>query len=73
MTEHDELVAEIPHVEKMATAERLKHAKKRRQQQLKKYNQYDKQVSKCWCCHAPILIALVCAPVLASEFIAYCL
>ena len=45
MIEHDELVAEIPHVEKMATAERLKHARKRRQQQLKKFGQYEKQVS----------------------------
>ena len=42
VVEHAELVAELPTVEKMTTADRLKHAKKRRAQQLKKYNMYDK-------------------------------
>ena len=45
VTDHEELVAEIPQIERMATAERLKLAKKRRQQQLKKFSQYEKQVN----------------------------
>ena len=44
LVEHDDLVGELPLVEKMSTAERLKHAKKRRQHQLKKFSQYEKQV-----------------------------
>lgn len=44
--EHSELVAEITTVEKMSTADRLKHAKKRRQQQLKKFSQYEKALDK---------------------------
>ena len=44
--DHSELVAEIPLVEKMSTQDRLKHAKKRRTQQLKRYSQYEKQLDK---------------------------
>ena len=44
--EHADLVAELPTIEKMSTTERLKHAKKRRAQQLKKYGTYEKQLEK---------------------------
>lgn len=37
MASHEELVAEIPKLERMSNAARLKLAKKRRQRQLKKY------------------------------------
>lgn len=37
MASHEELMAEIPKLEKMSNAARLKLAKKRRQRQLKKY------------------------------------
>ncbi|XP_070536717.1 protein phosphatase 1 regulatory subunit 16A-like [Ptychodera flava] len=43
MTEHSDLIAEITVVEKMTAQERLKHAKKRRTQQLKRYNQHEKE------------------------------
>jgi protein phosphatase 1 regulatory subunit 16A len=46
MTEHNDLVLEIPIVEKMSTQERLKHAKKRRSVQLKKFANYEKQIDK---------------------------
>ena len=46
MADHSDLVAEIPTVEKMTTPERLKHAKKRRSQQLKRYANYEKQLEK---------------------------
>ena len=46
MTEHAELLAELPLVEKMSTQERLKHAKKRRNQQLKRFSQYEKHLDK---------------------------
>ena len=46
MSDHNELVTEIPVVEKMSTHERLKHAKKRRHQQLKKFNHYERQLDK---------------------------
>ena len=46
MAEHTELVGEIGVIEKMTTTERLKHAKKRRQAQLRKYSQYEKNVDK---------------------------
>lgn len=46
MADHEELVAELAAVEKMPTAERLKHARKKRIQQLKKYSQYEKQLEK---------------------------
>ena len=40
--EHDELVGDMPRVEKLPTQERLKLAKKRRNEQLKKGVEYDK-------------------------------
>jgi len=46
MSNHEELVAEIPTVEKMPIADRLKLAKKRRAAQLKAYAQFEKQSSK---------------------------
>ena len=44
IADHEELVSEIPQIERMATAERLKLAKKRRQKQLKSFSHYEKQV-----------------------------
>lgn len=44
--EHYDLVQEMPSIERMATQERLKHARKRRSQQLKKWTQYEKQLEK---------------------------
>ena len=46
MADHHELIAEIAVVEKMSTQDRLKHAKKRRNQQLKRFWQYEKQLDK---------------------------
>ena len=46
MTEHQDLVSEMASVEKMATQDRLKHAKKRRSQQLKKWANYEKALEK---------------------------
>lgn len=46
MTSHDELVAEMTNIEKMQMADRLKLARKRRAQQLKQYQQYEKQLSR---------------------------
>ncbi|XP_067651216.1 protein phosphatase 1 regulatory subunit 16A-like isoform X2 [Haliotis asinina] len=46
MTDHTELVNEMASVERMSTQERLKHARKRRSQQLKKYSQYEKHLDK---------------------------
>jgi len=46
MLDHSDLVAEINQVEKMTTPERLKHAKKRRSQQLKGFANYEKQLEK---------------------------
>ncbi|KAG1677111.1 Protein phosphatase 1 regulatory subunit 16A [Nymphon striatum] len=43
MAEHSELMTEMPLIEKMSTQERLKHAKKRRLQQLKRYSQREKE------------------------------
>ncbi|MGH0139410.1 UNVERIFIED_CONTAM: hypothetical protein FKN15_069296 [Acipenser sinensis] len=43
MTEHAELLAEMPAVGRMTTAERLKHAHKRRAQQLKTWAQMEKE------------------------------
>lgn len=43
MTDHAELVAEMPILEKMTTQERLKLARKRRLDQLKRYNQKEKE------------------------------
>lgn len=48
MATHEELVAELQKLEKLSHAARLKHAKKRRQKQLKKYQEfvrYDRQTS----------------------------
>lgn len=48
MASHDELVAELQKLEKLSHAARLKHAKKRRLKQLKKYQEwlrYDRQTS----------------------------
>lgn len=44
--EHYELVNEMQQVDRMATQERLKHARKRRGQQIKKWTQYEKQLEK---------------------------
>lgn len=44
--EHYELVQEMPSVERMSTQDRLKHARKRRSQQLKKWTQYERQLEK---------------------------
>ncbi|XP_064467056.1 protein phosphatase 1 regulatory subunit 16A-like [Ornithodoros turicata] len=46
MAEHSELITEMVVVEKMSTQERLKHAKKRRQQQLKKWSQHERDLQK---------------------------
>ena len=46
MAEHAELVTEMPVLEKMSVQERLKHARKRRSQQLKRYAQYEKDTNK---------------------------
>ncbi|XP_051872428.1 protein phosphatase 1 regulatory subunit 16A [Pristis pectinata] len=43
MAEHNELLAELPLVGQMTTQERLKHAHKRRAQQLKKWAQFEKE------------------------------
>ena len=48
MASHEELVAELAKLEKLSHAARLKHAKKRRMKQLKKYQEwvrYDRQTS----------------------------
>ncbi|XP_060681238.1 protein phosphatase 1 regulatory subunit 16A [Hemiscyllium ocellatum] len=44
MAEHSELLAELPLVGRMTTQERLKHAHKRRAQQLKKWAQFEKDM-----------------------------
>ena len=46
MSEHAELVAELSANEKLPTGERLKHAKKKRAQQLKRFVQYEKALEK---------------------------
>ncbi|XP_051632278.1 protein phosphatase 1 regulatory subunit 16A, partial [Manacus candei] len=43
MAEHAELLAEMPAVARLSTPERLQHAQKRRQQQLKKWAQAEKE------------------------------
>ncbi|NXH79333.1 PP16A phosphatase, partial [Hydrobates tethys] len=43
MAEHPELLAEMPAVARLSTPERLKHAQKRRAQQLKKWAQTEKE------------------------------
>ena len=37
MANHDELLSEMPKLERLSNAQRLKHAKKRRQKQLKRW------------------------------------
>ena len=37
MASHEELLTEMPKLEKLSNAQRLKHAKKRRQKQLKRW------------------------------------
>ncbi|GFS06607.1 protein phosphatase 1 regulatory subunit 16A [Elysia marginata] len=44
--EHYALVQEMPTIERMSTQDRLKHARKRRSQQLKKWAQYERQADK---------------------------
>ncbi|KAL8181461.1 UNVERIFIED_CONTAM: hypothetical protein K2H54_002602 [Gekko kuhli] len=44
MADHPELLAEMSAVGRMGTQERLKHAQKRRAQQLKKWAQFEKDV-----------------------------
>ena len=46
MAEHSQLVAEMGYVERLQLSERLRHAKKRRLQQLKGYAQREKQLTK---------------------------
>lgn len=43
MADHPELLAEMSAVCRMGTQERLKHAQKRRAQQLKKWAQFEKE------------------------------
>jgi protein phosphatase 1 regulatory subunit 16A len=43
MADHSELVSEMPVLEKLSTQERLKLARKRRSQQLKKWSQREKE------------------------------
>lgn len=43
MADHPELLAEMPAVARLSTPERLKHAQKRRAQQLKKWAQTEKE------------------------------
>ncbi|XP_017695385.1 PREDICTED: protein phosphatase 1 regulatory subunit 16A, partial [Lepidothrix coronata] len=43
MAEHAELLAEMPAVSRLSTPERLQHAQRRRQQQLKKWAQAEKE------------------------------
>ena len=40
MASHEELLGEMPKLEKLSNAARLKHAKKRRQKQLKKWQEW---------------------------------
>ena len=44
--DHQELVTEMLQVERMSTQERLKHARKRRAQLMKRWHQYEKQLDK---------------------------
>lgn len=43
MAEHSDLISEMPFLEKLNTEERLKLARKRRSQQLKKWSQRDRE------------------------------
>jgi protein phosphatase 1 regulatory subunit 16A len=42
MTEHDELLSEMETIERLSTQERLKHAKRRRALQLKRWSDIDR-------------------------------
>ena len=42
MADHEELIEEMPKLEKMSNAARLKLAKKRRQRQLKRYTETER-------------------------------
>lgn len=44
--DHSDLVAEMPHVERLSTQERLQLARKRRLQQLKVWSQREKEWNK---------------------------
>jgi len=44
MASHEELIAEMPKLEKLSNAQRLKHAKKRRQKQLKKWQDTERSL-----------------------------
>ena len=46
MVDHQELVGELGMLEKLSTQDRLKLARKRRLQQLKRWTQYEKQLEK---------------------------
>lgn len=43
--EHSELIAEMAYIEKLSTQERLKLARRRRMQQMKKWSQKEREVS----------------------------
>ena len=43
MATHEELITELPRLDKLSNAARLKHAKKRRLKQLKRYQEYVRQ------------------------------
>ena len=43
MATHEELITELPKLDKLSNAARLKHAKKRRLKQLKRYQEYVRQ------------------------------
>ncbi|GBM17545.1 hypothetical protein AVEN_121442-1 [Araneus ventricosus] len=43
MADHSELISELQQIDKMTTQERLKLAKRRRMQQLKKWSQREKE------------------------------
>lgn len=43
MASHEELISELPKLDKLSNAARLKQAKKRRSKQLKKYQEYVRQ------------------------------
>ena len=43
MASHEELITELPKLDKLSNAARLKHAKKRRLKQIKKYQEWVRQ------------------------------
>lgn len=46
MSDHEELVADLTAAERMSAADRLKAARKKRMLQLKKFQQYERQLDK---------------------------